>query len=707
MIDVETGVTIKRVVCPHDCPDTCMMLGHVKDGRLVRVTGDPDHPFTRGALCPKTNNYEQRVYSPDRILTPLRRVGPKGEDRFEPTTWDDALDTIAAAFKAASAEHGPESILQYSYAGTMGLLQYHSMDQRFFARLGASRLERTICSEAATVGWRTAVGVSMGADPEAFALAKLIILWGTNTLSTNIHLAPFIKRAMRHGARVVCIDPHRTRTAEMAHEYLQIRPGTDAALALGMMRVIVDEGMEDRDYVERYTLGFDRLEARLAEYPVERVAAITGLPDETIVALARRWATTRPAVIRANYGLSRHTNGGMQMRAIALLPALTGAWRDAGGGALLSTSGAFPLNYRALRRPDLTQGEPRAINMNRLGEALLEADPPVKAIYVYNSNPAAVAPNGSRVRQGLLREDLFLAVHEQVMTDTCAYADIVLPATTAFEHEDVHTAYGHLYLQYSEPAIAPVGEARRNTEVFRALAERMGFDEPELRASDEELLRDAFVTEHPHMAGITLDSLKQERVIRLKVNGQPPAQAPASRPGGIHYHVPFAEGGFQTPSGKAEFYSAWLEERGLDPLPGYTPIAESPEGAPELARRYPLNLITPAAHYFLNSSFANQAVQVRRERRPTLEIAPEDAAARGIADGDPVRVFNDRGEFEAFARVGRSVGQGTVCSVSVWWNRLSPGGRNCNWTTSEALTDMGRGATFHTNLVQVERVTAT
>jgi anaerobic selenocysteine-containing dehydrogenase len=693
--EVETGVTIKRVVCPHDCPDACMMLAHVRDGRLIRVTGDPDHPFTQGFLCAKTNNYEQRVYSPDRIMTPLRRVGAKGEGRFEPITWDEALAAIAGAFERAAAEYGPESILPYSYCGTMGVLQYQSMDRRFFARLGASKLERTICSTAGKEGWAAsngpgANGNPMGADPEAFGLANLIVLWGTNTLSTNVHLVPQIKAAMRRGAHVVCIDPHRHRTAELAHEFLQIRPGTDAALALGMMRVIVDEGLEDRDYVERYTLGFDRLEERLREYPVERVAEITDLPGEAIVGLARRWATTRPAVIRVNYGLQRHTNGGMAVRTISLLPALTGAWRDAGGGANLSTGGAFALNLAALHREDLTVGKPRSISMNQLGEALLSADPPVKALYVYSSNPAAVAPDGSKVRRGLLREDLFVAVHEQVMTDTCAYADVVIPATTCFEHEDLYTAYGHLYLQYSEAAIAPVGESKRDTEVFRLLAERLGFEEPELGDDDETLMRRALVSEHPHMAGITLDRLKERRYIRLEVGGR--------------YHLPYANGGFTTPSGRAEFYAERLIDQGLDPLPIYTPIAESRDGSPELHRRYPLNLITPAAHHFLNSSFANQAAQRRREARPTLEIAAADAEARGIGEGERVRIFNERGWFEAWASIGEAVPKGTVCSTSVWWNRHSPGGRNCNWTTSDRLTDMGRGATFHTNLVQVERL---
>ncbi len=695
MTKLVDGVTIKRVVCPHDCPDTCMMLAHVKDGRLLRVTGDPDHPFTRGFLCAKTNNYEQRIYSPDRVLYPLRRVGPKGEGRFERCTWDEALDLVADAFRRASAEHGPESILPYSYAGTMGLLGYYSLDRRFFARLGASRLDRTICSTAGKEGWASAVGVSMGTDPEAFALARLIIIWGANILSTNTHLAPPIKEAIRRGAHVVCIDPRRTRTAELAHEFLQIRPGTDSALALGLMRVIVDEGLEDRDYVERYTVGFDRLKERLAEYPVEHVAAITDLDAETIVRLARRWATTRPAVIRASYGLTRHTNGGSAMRAIALLPALTGAWRDAGGGALLSTGGTFPLNYAAVWREDLTVGNPRTINMSRLGEVLTQAEPPVRALYVYNSNPAAVAPDSAQVRRGLLRDDLFVTVHEQIMTDTCRYADVVLPATTQFEHHDLHTAYGHLYLQYSEPAIAPLGESKPNTEVFRLLAARMGFTEPELFEDDETLMRQALLSEHPHLEGITLERLKRERVIRLKVKGVE------------GYHVPFAEGGFGTPSGKVEFYSEQLAEQGFDPLPAYVPPAESRDGSPELHARYPLNLISPKAHHFVNSSFGNLEPQRRREGYrggPRLEIAPADADSRGIRDGDRVRVFNDRGEFEAVAAVGDWVAPGTVATTMVWWQCHSPGGRNANFTTSEAITDLGRGATFYTNLVQVERL---
>ena len=666
------------------------MLVTVEDGRAVRVAGDPDHPFTRGVLCTKVANYEQRTHSPERIRTPLRRTGAKGEGRFAPVGWDQALDEIAARFRtlAGSAE-GAQTILPYSYCGTMGLVQSQSMDRRFFHRLGASLLDRTICAAAGAAGYRATVGASIGTDPQLFPEARLILLWGTNTITSNVHLWPLILEAKHSGARLIAIDPRRTRTADQCDEHIAPLPGTDGALALGLMHVIFAEGLEDRDYLEQYTLGADELRRRAREYPPERVAEICGIEAKTVVRLARLYAETRPAVIRINYGLQRHAGGGMAVRAISCLPAVVGAWRDPAGGILLSTSGTFPLDYHALERPDLLPApRPRTLNMSLLGDLLTEtSDPPVRALYVYNSNPAAVAPEQARVLAGLRREDLFTVVHEQFMTDTCDYADLILPATTQLEHFDLHKAYGHFYLVINEPAIAPLHEARSNTEVFRQLAARLNFTDECFQDTDEEIARQAISTDHPALQGITLELLRARGWMRLNL---------AER------FAPFAEGNFPTPSGKCELYSESLQELGLPAVPDFIPPRESRRSAPELAKRYPLALISPAAHAFLNSSFANLPKHLRQEAHPFIEIHPRDAAARGITDGDPVRAFNERGSCELTAVVSTRAREGVVVSPSVWWNKLSPGRANINQLTSQGLTDMGGGATFYDALVEVE-----
>jgi anaerobic selenocysteine-containing dehydrogenase len=679
-----------RAACPHDCPDTCAMLVTVEEGRAVRVAGDPAHPFTRGTLCTKVANYEQRTHSPDRIQSPLRRTGAKGEGRFERISWDDALDEIAARFRAlAESVEGAETIMPYSYCGTMGFVQSESMDRRFFHRLGASILDRTICASAGSAGYDATIGARLGTDPERFRDARLILLWGTNTITSNVHLWPFILEAKHKGARVISIDPRRTRTADQCDEHIALLPGTDAALALGLMYVIFAEGLQDQDYLDRHTVGADELKERAREYPPARVAEICGLTSETIVRLAREYATTSPAVIRLNYGMQRHAGGGMAVRTVACLPAVTGAWRDPAGGALLSTSSAFPVNHDALKRPDLIpRPAPRTLNMSQLGDALTQvSDPPVRALYVYNSNPASVAPEQAKVLEGLRRDDLFTVVHEQFMTDTCDFADIVLPATTQLEHFDLHKAYGHLYLTVNERAIAPLHESKPNTEVFRLLAARLGFEEECFKDSDEEIARQAIDLDHPALAGITLENLREHGWMRLNVP---------------ETYAPFAEGNFPTASGKCELVNARLELQGLPALPEFTPPRESRASAPELARRFPLALISPAAHAFLNSSFANLPKHLRQERRPFVEINPADAAARRISDGDRVRVSNERGSCELTAVVTTRAREGVVVSPSVWWNKLSPGNTNINQLSSQALTDMGGGATFYDALVEIE-----
>jgi anaerobic selenocysteine-containing dehydrogenase len=683
-----TARRIVKAACPHDCPDTCAMEIAVEDGVAVEVRGGA-MPFTDGTLCTKVAKYLDRTYSEERVLHPLRRVGPKGpgKGRLEPISWDEALDEIAARFKAIAAAD-PQQILPCSYAGTMGMLQYASMDRRFFHRLGASLLDRTLCSSAGKAGMQVTLGGSVGTDPERFDEARLILLWGSNPIVSNLHLWSRCQEAKRRGAKLVAIDPWRSHTAEKCHQHVRCLPGTDGALALGMMHVIIAERLVDRDYVERYTLGFDRLAERVQEYPPQRVARLCGITVEEVVGLAREYATVRPAAIRVNYGLQRHAGGGMAVRTIACLPALVGAWRDPAGGILLSTAGFYDFDHKTLERPDLVRGSPRTINQAALGDALLAAQPPVKAIFVYNTNPVAVCPDSSKVIAGFSRPDLFTVVHEIFLTDTCDYADIVLPATTQLEHYDVHKSYGHLYVVANNPAIAPLGEAKPNIEVFRLLAKRMGFDEPCFDDSDEEVCRQAVRSASPRMRGIDWERAKDAGWQRLEVPER---------------FAPFAEGGFPTPSGKCEFYSEAAKAMGLDPLPTYIAPRENVDANPQLAKRYPLAFLSPPCRNFLNSSFANLPFALASEKEPHLDIHPDDARVRGIRSGDRVRIFNDRGSFTVQAAVSDRTRPGVVVAPSVWWKKLSPDGRNANEVTSQALADMGGAATYYDCLVEVAR----
>jgi anaerobic selenocysteine-containing dehydrogenase len=686
----ESDTQVVRGGCPHDCPDACATRVTVERGRATRITGDPDHPFTNGFLCAKVNRYLERTYHRDRLLHPLRRVGRKGTGSFVRVSWEEAIGEVAERLgEIVRSSDGSQAILPYSYAGTMGLVQGASMDRRFFHLLGASKLDRTICSMPGTIGMRMTVGANIGADGEGLPQSDLVLLWGTNTLTSNPHLWPFVLEARKNGARILGIDPIRTRTMEQCDEWLAIRPGTDAALALAMMHVMFDEGLEDRDYLERYTLGADELRTRVLEYPPERVAPITGLPAERIRELGREYGRARAAFIRVNYGLQRHYGGGMAVRTIACLPAVAGHWRRAGGGVQLSTSGAFQYNNAALQRLDLSPPS-RTINMIRLGDALGNADagvggPPVRALVVYNSNPAVVAPDRNAVVRGLMREDLFTVVLEHFQTDTADYADIVLPATTQLEHWDLHYSYGHVYATLNQPAIEPLGEAKPNTEIFRLIARRMGMTHPVLADDDVTIIKQALDSPHERMRGVTFDALRERGWMRLNV----------PRP-----FVPYAEGSFPTPSGKCEFVSARLGEMGIDPLPTYTPPLELPETAPELAARFPLVLISSPRHYFLNSTFVN-IESLRKNAEPECVLHAADAERRGIAEGARVVVFNARGEFTALARVGDQVREGVVWAPSIWWAKLAPDGTTANATTSQRETDMGGGPIFYDNLVEV------
>lgn len=683
--------TVVRGACPHDCPDTCAMLVTVEDGRAVRVAGDPEHPFTNGFLCTKVNRYVERTYHKDRLLHPMRRVGKKGQGKFERISWDEAVAEIAERLgEIVRSPDGPEAILPYSYAGTMGMVQGESMDRRLFHKLGASKLDRTICSMAGMMGMRMTLGASIGADAEGIPQSDLVILWGTNTLTSNPHMWPFVLQARENGAKIICIDPIRTRTAAQCDEWLGIRPGSDAALALGMMNVLFDRGLQDRDYLAKYTLGENELRARVKEYPPQRVAEITGLPAAKIVELAEAYGRANAAFIRVNYGLQRHAGGGMAVRTIACLPAVSGHWRRAGGGVQLSTSANFAFDKAALHRTDLGPAT-RTINMIRLGEALTLRDagvggPPVRAMVVYNSNPAAVAPDRNMVLKGMAREDLFTVVLEHFQTDTADWADIVLPATTQLEHWDVHLSYGHHYVSLNRPSIAPIGEAKPNSEIFRLIAAKMGLTDPCFGDSDEAIIRQALASTSKKLEGVTFEQLAEKGWMRLNLPTP---------------YLPFAEGGFPTPSGKCEFYSERMKEMGLDPVPSYIPPYESPERDPLLVKRFPLTLISSPAHQFLNTTFVNVETLKRSAREPECIIHPSDAERRGIGVGMRVAVHNDRGVFTAVARVDAGIREGVVWAPSIWWGKFAKDGANANQTTSQRETDMGHGPVFYDNQVEV------
>jgi anaerobic selenocysteine-containing dehydrogenase len=653
----------------------------------VAIAGDPEHPTTAGVLCTKVARYLERTYHPERVLAPLKRVGPKGSGRFERTSWDQALDDIAQQFGRIAARD-PQRIVPYSYAGTLGLVQGEAMAQRLFNRLGASRLDRSICSAAGSEALNYTLGTRLGTDIEQVQNSRLIVLWGTNAVASNLHLWSRAQQAKRDGARLVAIDPYRSLTAEKCHHHIAPMPGTDGALALGLIHVMVREGWLDRDYIERHTLGFDSLAERARNFPPDRVASICSIAARDIEELAHDYWHVRPALIRLNYGMQRARGGGNAVRAIACLPALAGHWRDAAGGLLLSSSGAFEVDEAALTRPDLLAGRnPRTINMSAIGQALAQADPPIEAIVVYNSNPVAVAPESKSVVRGFARDDLFTVVLEHFLTDTADYADYVLPATTQLEHLDVHRSYGHLYVVANNPAIEALGEALPNSEIFRRLAVRMGFTEPCFRESDEQIAARAF-TGRDTTAGYRWDQVREKGWWRLNVPSP---------------YAPFAAGGFPTPSGRCEFASQQLAAQGQDPLPDYVPPYENPASAPELAQRFPLAIISPPARNYLNSTFVNVRSLRDAEGEPHLEIHPDDAAGRGIVSGDRVIVFNDRGSLQLKARVTDRARPGVVVALSVWWRKLTSDGCNANELTHQRLTDLGRGAAFYDCLVQVRR----
>jgi anaerobic selenocysteine-containing dehydrogenase len=678
------GTSVVRGACHHDCPDTCAWLVTRQNGKLVKLEADSKHPFTRGELCTKMDHYlTDVVFNPDRLLYPLRRVGAKGEGRFERVSWDQALDEVASRLKGIIRQSGPTAILPYSYAGTEGVVQGGSLAQRFFARLGTTRLERNICGDAGAAGVSATMGATTGILPEDIVHSRLVLIWAANPVLTNPHGWRFIEQAKQHGARIVTIDPQKSATALRSDWHLQPLPGTDAALALGMMHVIVKEGLHDAEYVDHYTVGFEQLRTRLAEYPPEATAEITGLRTDDIVELARAYAKTRPSTIRLIIGMEHRANGAMTFRTIACLPALVGAWRERGGGLLYMTYSLFRLNYRAAYMPQLEDRKIRAVNMVQLGRALTDQSmsPPIRALIIYNSNPATIAPNQNLVFRGLKREDLLTVVLEQFLTDSARYADYVFPAATQVENLDVMTSWGQRYIALNLPAAAPPGEALPNTEFFRRLAARLDLKEKYLYDSDEQIARTFLNSSHPFLKGITYERLARE--------GWAPLNLPDP-------WLPFAKGDFPTPSGKCEFYSASLAAKGMDPLPAYEPVRQNGGSV------YPLRLLTSkASRYFLNSSHAGVARAVQAEGEPVLRMNPHDAAPRNIQDGDMVRVFNDRGTMLVRVRVMDSARAGIVLMSHGWWASRMPGKASPNALTSDGLTDLGGGGDFHDARVQV------
>ena len=682
--------------CPHDCPDCCALETQVDEqGRAVSVRGRSDHPVTRGWLCAKVNRYLDRVYHPERLLYPMRRVGPKGSGAFGRISWDEAITEITERWRDIIARYGAQCILPYSYAGTLGLVNNSVTNTRFWNRLGASQLERTICGAAAEEAVVLTIGSRLAPSPQMLVHSKLILIWGSNPASTAPHIMPFLREAQRKGTRVIVIDPIRTLTARSADRHIQPFPGTDAALALAMMHVMVTEELHSPDWIAAHITGWESLLERIMQFPPERAAQITGLPTETILDLARSYATTTPALLRVTDGINRHTNGGQTVRTLACLPALTGQYGLLGGGLMYSTSDWLQWDGEAVSHAydPACPPPPRSLNMNRLGAILTgEADPPIYSLFIYNANPVASAPNAGRIIAGLMRDDLFTIVHELFETDTARYADIILPATSQLEHVDLHKPYGHLSLQYNTPAIVPLGETRSNWDVMRSLASALGFNEPWLQEDANEVIRgimEATACHDPLLTDITVE--------RLQAEGSIPLAIPADQ------EIPFADGIFPTPSGKVEFYSAAAAAKGYDPVPGWEPEVEARTGLDaQGSSKSRLPLLCPAAHHFVSSTFGNQERLIAKEGAPTLRIHPSDAAARNIRSGQLVRVGNERGWCRLVAEVTDEIRPGVLATTTVWWPRFSPDQRNINWTTSDCLADLGGGSTFYTNLVAVE-----
>ncbi|AYQ16602.1 molybdopterin oxidoreductase family protein [Bacillus paralicheniformis] len=675
-VDQKDGIF--KSVCSLDCPDQCGLLVHKKDGKIVKIQGDPEHPVTQGNICNKVRNMTERIYDPKRLKTPLKRTGPKGDGIFEPISWDEAIETIRTRWQSLIEQEGPESILPYSFYGNMGNLTAEGMDRRFFHRLGSSQLDRAICTPAGSVGYKYTMGGSIGTDPEDTTETKLFIFWGINAVSTNMHQITIAQKARKNGAKIVVIDVHKNQTGRMADWFIPIRPGTDSALALGIMHVLFEENLADESFLKEFTVGHEELRRHVLQYDPATVEAITGVSRNDIIELARLYGRTSPSLIRIGNGLQHHDNGGMIVRTIACLPAITGQWTIKGGGAIKGNTAFLAYNTKALQRPDLLKGRtPRVINMNQLGKALLETEPPIRSLFVYSSNPAVVAPEANKVRKGLEREDLFTVVHDLFLTETARYADIVLPASSAFENTDFYTSYWHHYAQIQQPVIEKYGESKSNTEVFRLLAEAMGFDDEPLKDSDEEMIRQALdYPDNPWLDGIDYDSLTEKHFVKANRKTIFPDQLP-------------------TPSGKIELYSKMMEQHGYPGLPTHTPLVETD--------KYPFLFVPGPNHNFLNSTFSNNEKHIKLEKEPKLHLNIKDAEEKGIENGDLVKVWNDRGSCILPAAVGENVLPGVAASQGLW---ADAEGKHylVNALTPDRLADMGGGATFFSGRVQIEKI---
>ncbi|WP_260286557.1 molybdopterin oxidoreductase family protein [Peribacillus aracenensis] len=665
-------------VCSLDCPDQCGLLLHKKDGKIIKVQGDPDHPVTKGNICNKVRNMTARLYDPNRLKQPLKRIGPKGEGNFAPISWEEAIDTITSKWKDLIEMHGPESILPYSFYGNMGNLSAEGMDRRFFHKLGASMLERSICNAAGSVGYNYTMGGSFGVDPEETIHAKLFIMWGINAVSTNMHQVTLAQQARKNGAKVVVIDVHKNQTGKWADWFIPILPGTDSALALGLMHILYAENLVDQPFLDEYTVGAAELREHVRQYDPATVSAITGVPIEDLYELARMYGITSPSFVRIGNGLQHHDNGGMAVRTIACLPALTGQWIAEGGGAIKGNSGYLAFNTNALRRPDLLHNKAtRTINMNQIGQALLKKENPIRSMFVYGSNPALVAPNANKVQEGLMREDLFTVVHDLFLTETAMFADLVLPATSSYETEDFYNSYWHNYVQIQKPVVEKYGESKSNVELFKLLAAGMGFGEQAFKDSEEDMIRQALdFSENPHLEGITYDSLSRNQFVKAKMQPMFPGKLP-------------------TPSGKIELYSERMKQDGYEPLPTYTPIIKDSD--------LPFLFIPAPNHNFLNSTFSNNAKHISLEKEPKLHMNAADAKTMGISSGDMVKIWNGRGECLLTAAPGENVLPGVLVSQGLWQNTPETK-QHINSLTPDRLSDMGNGAVFFSGRVDLEKV---
>jgi anaerobic selenocysteine-containing dehydrogenase len=682
----DTGIQRFRNVCPRNCHDTCGLITEVQNGRVIRAYGDPNHPITQGAVCLKGATYAKQIYHPDRQLYPMKRVGAKGEGKWQRIGWQEAIEIITNQFKSIVQNYGGEAILPYWYSGTLGAVTNYSMNYRFWYKLGACNLEQTVCASAGGTGIGYTLGTTDAGDPQDFANTKLMVSWGINEQATNPHAFLVYEKAFRNGAKYVVVNPYKTEAAQMADIHIQPRPGTDGALALGMMNVIISENLYDADYVSKNTVGFDELKKRVADYSVDTVSAITDVPAQQIVDFARLYATTKPAAIKVGFGMQRNSNGGSMVRAITCLPGLTGQIGKPGAGVTY-INGGWPWNWGKLYAFDAPKT--RTINMNRLGEELLSAKPPIKALYVYNSHPGAQCPNLNKVYQGLKREDLFTVVHDLFLTDTADYADVFLPATHFFEQWDLNQAYWGWVAEINEKAVEPAGEARSNDQVFRDLAAGMGFTDPVFQEDSVSLIKTALDITDPLYKGLTFDNLLSNGAMHLATPEIP--------------YILFKDGKFPTPSGKVEFYSDKAKKDGFDPLPIYVAPVESRDGSPDLHAKYPLVLLTSATKNLLSSQWSNDPTIQELDPVRHVVINPDDAASRGISGGDQVTVKNDRGSVQLAAVISDSVKPGVAFSEKCWWPKLCPDGKNINFLTSDRLADMGNCSTYHTNLVQIEK----